>query len=54
MLPLHVGMAPGDSREGAQVGTERATLRPPGRGPLVRRSHPSTVVQTALRPEDDA
>jgi len=44
----------GDSREGALVGTERATLRPPGRGLLVRRNHPSTVVQTALRPEDDA
>ncbi|GAA1227485.1 type VII secretion protein EccC [Kitasatospora nipponensis] len=42
----------GDPREGALVGGERASVRPPGRGLLVRRSHPATVVQLALPAEE--
>ncbi|WP_442911020.1 hypothetical protein [Kitasatospora sp. NBC_01266] len=41
----------GDPREGVLVGTERAAERPPGRGVLVRRKHPSTLIQLAL-PDD--
>lgn len=37
----------GDPREGALLGTERAALRPPGRGLLVRRREPSVLIQVA-------
>jgi S-DNA-T family DNA segregation ATPase FtsK/SpoIIIE len=39
----------GDRREGAILGDERAQERPPGRGVLVRRKSPSTLVQLALQ-----
>lgn len=39
----------GDRREGAVLGSERAEQRPPGRGVLVRRSHPRTLAQVALQ-----
>jgi S-DNA-T family DNA segregation ATPase FtsK/SpoIIIE len=42
----------GDIREGILLADERAVVRPPGRGVLVRRKHPRAVVQLAL-PEDD-
>lgn len=38
----------GDHREGAVLGNERAALRPPGRGVLVRRRYPSMLIQVAL------
>jgi S-DNA-T family DNA segregation ATPase FtsK/SpoIIIE len=38
----------GDPREGVLLGGERAGVRPPGRGVLVRRSHPSALVQIAV------
>lgn len=38
----------GDHREGALIGSERATQRPPGRGVLVTRSAPPALVQVAL------
>jgi S-DNA-T family DNA segregation ATPase FtsK/SpoIIIE len=38
----------GDHREGAVVGDERAAQRPPGRGVLVSRQAPSTIVQVAV------
>ncbi|MDH6109465.1 S-DNA-T family DNA segregation ATPase FtsK/SpoIIIE [Kitasatospora sp. MAP12-15] len=42
----------GDPREGVLLGNERAALRPPGRGVLLRRKHPSTVIQLALPPDE--
>jgi S-DNA-T family DNA segregation ATPase FtsK/SpoIIIE len=39
----------GDRREGAVLGDERAQERPPGRGVLVRRKSPSTLIQVALQ-----
>jgi S-DNA-T family DNA segregation ATPase FtsK/SpoIIIE len=42
----------GDAREGILLADERAALRPPGRGVLVRRKHPRAVIQLAL-PEND-
>jgi S-DNA-T family DNA segregation ATPase FtsK/SpoIIIE len=41
----------GDHREGPVLGDERAATRPPGRGVLVRRGHPSTLVQIAVAQE---
>jgi S-DNA-T family DNA segregation ATPase FtsK/SpoIIIE len=41
----------GDRREGAVIGEERAEVRPPGRGVLVRRGHPSALLQIALDEE---
>jgi ESX secretion system protein EccC len=38
----------GDSREGVILGDQRAVQRPAGRGLLVRRKHPETVVQIAV------
>lgn len=38
----------GDSREGVLLGGERATARQPGRGVLVRRSQPPTLIQVAI------
>ena len=38
----------GDPREGALVGDQRAAQRPPGRGMLVRRRQPPTMIQVAL------
>jgi S-DNA-T family DNA segregation ATPase FtsK/SpoIIIE len=38
----------GDHREGVLLGDQRAALRPPGRGVLVRRGQPAEVVQTVL------
>ncbi len=38
----------GDPREGVIIGEHRATQRPPGRGLLLRRSQPPTVVQVAV------
>lgn len=38
----------GDSREGAVLGSERAAQRPPGRGVLVGRQSPPTLIQVAL------
>ncbi|MFE0463215.1 type VII secretion protein EccCa [Kitasatospora sp. NPDC058965] len=42
----------GDPREGVLIGNERASVRPPGRGLLVSRNHPTTVVQLALPAPD--
>ncbi|WP_326550305.1 type VII secretion protein EccCa [Micromonospora sp. NBC_01813] len=39
---------PGDSREGVLFGGHRAQAGPPGRGRLLRRSHPDTVIQVAV------
>jgi S-DNA-T family DNA segregation ATPase FtsK/SpoIIIE len=41
----------GDRREGPVIGEERAEVRPPGRGVLVRRGHPSALIQIALDEE---
>jgi DNA segregation ATPase FtsK/SpoIIIE, S-DNA-T family len=41
----------GDQREGAVIGDERAQARPPGRGVLVRRGHPGSLIQIALEEE---
>ncbi|MGW1726763.1 type VII secretion protein EccCa [Streptomyces sp. NPDC002306] len=38
----------GDPREGVVLGGERAAQRPPGRGVLVGRNAPPTLIQTAL------
>jgi ESX secretion system protein EccC len=38
----------GDPREGVVLGDERAAIRPPGRGVLVRRRYPPTLIQVAL------
>lgn len=38
----------GDSREGVILGDQRAVQRPAGRGLLVRRKHPETVIQIAV------
>jgi S-DNA-T family DNA segregation ATPase FtsK/SpoIIIE len=38
----------GDPHEGLILGSQRAAARPPGRGVLVRRKHPDTVVQIAV------
>lgn len=38
----------GDHREGAILGDERASQRPPGRGVLVSRQAPSALIQVAL------
>jgi S-DNA-T family DNA segregation ATPase FtsK/SpoIIIE len=43
----------GDPREGVLIGDERAAVRPPGRGVLVRRRHPRTVLQLALAQESE-
>jgi S-DNA-T family DNA segregation ATPase FtsK/SpoIIIE len=40
----------GEPREGALLGDLRAAPRPPGRGMLVRRRHPSTLIQVAVSP----
>ncbi|SFF46267.1 DNA segregation ATPase FtsK/SpoIIIE, S-DNA-T family [Actinacidiphila alni] len=42
----------GDHREGVLIGEQRAHLRPPGRGTLVRRGHEPTLVQVAVDPRD--
>jgi hypothetical protein len=34
-------------REGVLLGGERVVVRPPGRGALIRRSHPPTLIQVA-------
>ncbi|WFE25441.1 type VII secretion protein EccCa [Solwaraspora sp. WMMD791] len=39
---------PGDSREGVLFGGHRAGDGPPGRGRLLRRAHPDTVIQVAI------
>jgi S-DNA-T family DNA segregation ATPase FtsK/SpoIIIE len=44
----------GDRKEGAVLGDERAATRPPGRGVLVRRGQPSTLMQVALLDEPEA
>jgi S-DNA-T family DNA segregation ATPase FtsK/SpoIIIE len=36
----------GDPQEGKLIHNQAAALQPPGRGILVRRGHPSTLVQT--------
>jgi S-DNA-T family DNA segregation ATPase FtsK/SpoIIIE len=41
----------GDHREGPVLGDERAATRPPGRGVLVRRGHPNSLVQIAIAQE---
>ncbi|WP_198347888.1 type VII secretion protein EccCb [Plantactinospora sp. KBS50] len=41
----------GDRREGVLIGEERAEIRPPGRGVLVRRGAPGGLVQVALPDE---
>ena len=41
----------GDQREGVVIGEERAQVRPPGRGVLVRRGQPSALIQIALDEE---
>lgn len=38
----------GDPQEGILLGGQRASLLPPGRGYLVQRNHPPTLVQTLL------
>ncbi|OON71824.1 type VII secretion protein EccCa [Streptomyces tsukubensis] len=38
----------GDHREGPLLGDQRAAQRPPGRGVLVRRQSPTTLIQVAL------
>jgi len=38
----------GDPREGVLVGDQRAAVRPPGRGMLVRRKHAESIVQIAV------
>ncbi|MFF3561807.1 type VII secretion protein EccCa [Streptomyces sp. NPDC002574] len=38
----------GDPREGVVIGSERAAQRPPGRGVLVGRQTPPTLIQTAM------
>jgi DNA segregation ATPase FtsK/SpoIIIE, S-DNA-T family len=38
----------GDSQEGVLLGGQRANLLPPGRGYLIQRNHPPTLVQTLL------
>jgi S-DNA-T family DNA segregation ATPase FtsK/SpoIIIE len=38
----------GDRKEGTVLGDERAALRPPGRGVLVRRGQPRELIQVAL------
>jgi len=38
----------GDRKEGAVLGDERAALRPPGRGVLVRRGRPRELIQVAV------
>jgi S-DNA-T family DNA segregation ATPase FtsK/SpoIIIE len=42
----------GDPREGIVLGGERAAIRPPGRGTLIRRSHPAVLVQAAISDYD--
>jgi DNA segregation ATPase FtsK/SpoIIIE, S-DNA-T family len=42
----------GDPREGVLLGSERAVVRPPGRGALVRRSQPTAVIQIATTDTD--
>jgi hypothetical protein len=37
----------GDPREGAVIGDQRAAHQPPGRGMLVGRRHPPTLIQVA-------
>lgn len=44
----------GDSREGLLLGDHRAAQRPPGRGVLVRRGSPVSLLQVALSDEDAA
>jgi DNA segregation ATPase FtsK/SpoIIIE, S-DNA-T family len=41
----------GDRKEGPVLGDERAALRPPGRGVLVRRGRPRELIQVALSGE---
>jgi S-DNA-T family DNA segregation ATPase FtsK/SpoIIIE len=43
----------GDPREGVLLGDQRATLRPPGRGVLVRRGKAAETVQAVLDEDDD-
>ena len=38
----------GDPREGVVLGDQRAAHRPPGRGVLVRRDFPPSLIQVAL------
>jgi S-DNA-T family DNA segregation ATPase FtsK/SpoIIIE len=38
----------GDPREGVVLGSERAGQRPPGRGVLVGRQAPPTLIQVAV------
>ncbi|MCB5906944.1 type VII secretion protein EccCa [Streptomyces pinistramenti] len=42
----------GDPKEGVLISGERAEPRPPGRGVLVRRQSPRTVIQIALTEDD--
>lgn len=42
----------GDPREGVLLGGERAAIRPPGRGVLLRRSHPPALIQAATSDPD--
>ena len=44
----------GDRKEGPVLGDERAVLRPPGRGVLVRRGRPRELIQVALSGERTA
>ncbi len=44
----------GDPREGALLGAERATMRKPGRGVLVRRREPAVLVQVATTEDQPA
>ncbi|KOG85068.1 hypothetical protein ADK38_38740, partial [Streptomyces varsoviensis] len=43
----------GDHREGALIGDQRAYVRGPGRGTLVRRGHDPVAIQVALDEEGD-
>jgi DNA segregation ATPase FtsK/SpoIIIE, S-DNA-T family len=43
----------GDHREGAILGSERAAERPPGRGVLVSRRQPRTMLQLAMLEEEE-
>src|SRR5439155_10207370 len=42
----------GDPHEGVLLGDQRAVLRAPGRGVLVRRQHPPTLLQVAIREDE--
>jgi len=44
----------GDPQEGPLLGGQRASQLPPGRGYLVRRNHPPTLIQTVMAEPEEA